>query len=254
MVTWSRLRAELTHWERSGESASFWWRDDDATDATEALESLLSLTSQGAVPLCLAVIPADASPALGCRLAGMPGVTVLQHGWSHRNFARPGDKACELASNRPINEISSDLGRGRRRLREMFGPRVGRTLVPPWNRIAPSLVARLPELGFHVLSTFAPRRTAQPAPGLRQVNCHVDLIDWRGRRGFVGEGRMVEDIVKHLHRRRTRRVDRSEPTGILTHHLVHDGAGWAFLAALVEFLSGHPAACWVNPMTPGTVP
>jgi hypothetical protein len=38
---WRRLEAELDRWGDAGRAATFWWRDDDASDATPALETLL---------------------------------------------------------------------------------------------------------------------------------------------------------------------------------------------------------------------
>ena len=38
------------------------------------------------------------------------------------------------------------------------------------------------------------------------------------------------------------------PIGILTHHLVHDEAGWTFLADLFRLTAGHEAATWDWPV------
>jgi len=102
--------------------------------------------------------------------------------------------------------------------------------VPPWNRIAPALVPTLPEIGFRGLSTFGPRR-AQPLRGLREVNTHVDLLDWKSRRGFVGEGMALDALVTALVRART---GLNEPVGILSHHLAMDAEAWDFLRSMWE--------------------
>ena len=78
--------------------------------------------------------------------------------------------------------VLGELGTGRMALERLFATRALPVLVPPWNRIAPELVPTLPEIGFAGLSTFAARRRDQPVSGLRQVNTHVDLIDWKDRR------------------------------------------------------------------------
>ena len=72
----------------------------------------------------------------------------------------------------------------------VFGQAASPVFVPPWNRIAPALLPRLRALGFRGLSTFrrSPRR-AQPAPGLAQINTHLDPIDWRGGRGLAARCR-----------------------------------------------------------------
>ena len=52
------------------------------------------------------------------------------------------------------------------------------------------------------------RRRAQPVSGLLQVNTHVDLIDWKGGRGFVGEdaalAALVQALVRAAHARHGR--------------------------------------------------
>ena len=102
-------------------------------------------------------------------------------------------------------------------------------LVPPWNRIDPRVIARLPAAGYVALSTFGPRPAPWAAPGVVQCNTHVDLIAWRQDRAFIGADRAIERTVAHLRARREGHVDSVEPTGILTHHLDFDDAAWAFL-------------------------
>src|SRR5690606_39595463 len=52
---WTALEAELDLWAEAGRVASFWWRDDDATDVTPPLERLLRLKDSTRTPLTLAV-------------------------------------------------------------------------------------------------------------------------------------------------------------------------------------------------------
>ena len=103
-------------------------------------------------------------------------------------------------------------------------------LVPPWNRIAPGLVPALPEIGFTGLSTFAARRRAEPIKGLRQINTHVDLIDWKDRRKFVGQDAALAALVEAL---RQSRGATSEPVGLLSHHLAMDEGAWDFLRSFL---------------------
>jgi len=102
--------------------------------------------------------------------------------------------------------------------------------VPPWNRIAPALVPTLPEIGFSGLSTFGRRPRAEAVRGLRQVNTHVDLIDWKGHRGFVGTEAALATLVMALGAARSAS---EEPIGVLSHHLAMDEAGWDFLRSLL---------------------
>lgn len=247
MTGWAAVERELDAWAAAGRTATFWWRDDDAGTVTPPLERLLDLAARCGQPLALAVIPADTDDASTACLAGLDDrVQVLQHGFAHRNHARANEKKCELLAPGRRPEILTELANGGAVLKQRFGDRAKAILVPPWNRIDGDLLARLPELGFTGLSTYKPRVAAEPLPGLRQVNCHVDLMLWAPERRFAGEAAVLEALIDHLAARRLGRADPEEATGIMTHHAVHDEAAWAFLEALLDRLSRHPAAAFLS--------
>jgi hypothetical protein len=240
---WAVLEAELDIWQAAGRTATFWWRDDDAVTTTPALDRLLALA--GDVPIALAVIPGQAQAGLGARLAHAPAVAVLQHGWSHTNHAPAGARKSELGADRPLNQRLHELALGRERQHSLFGPRALGVLVPPWNRIGPDLVPRLPEVGIAGLSLAGARQAAAPAAGLRAVNVHADLVNWHGGRGFVGETAALGLVLRHLRSRFLASVDAQEPTGILTHHLVQDAPADQFLRRFVATVRRHPSARFV---------
>jgi len=240
---WAALKAELDLWQGAGRTASFWWRDDDAAAATPALDRLLALAED--TPIATAVIPGEVESALADRLARAPNATVLQHGWRHANHAPAGERKSELGAHRPLSQRLDELRLGRERLRALFGPHALGVLVPPWNRIGPDLVPRLPEIGITGLSIAGPRREATPVAGLRVVNVHVDLVDWHGSRGFVGEATALALVLRHLRSRFLSAVDADEPTGILTHHLIQDTTTERFLRRLVATVRRHRAASFV---------
>lgn len=240
---WNTLTAELDRWAEVGRIASFWWRDDDAVTAGPALESLLGMSERHQVPLALAVIPEPVETGLAERLAQSAApVTVVQHGFAHRNHAPPGEKTAELGDHRDVATVAAELADGRDRLAALFAERFLPAMVPPWNRISAGVEAVLPELGFRGLSTFGPR----PAAGLGYLNTHIDIIDWRGDRGFTGDTVCLDAAIGHLSDRRTGRCDPDEPTGLLTHHLVHDEACWRFIDRFLAETLRHPAAAWVT--------
>lgn len=239
------LRAELDTLHAEGRRATLWWRDDDAIAPTAALEQLLKLQRAAAVPLALAVVPAKARKDLPHTLSG-DAVAVLQHGYTHENYAPPSDKKWELGVHRPAQVVVGELATGWDTLSTLFGARALPVLVPPWNRIAPYLVPMLPELHYAGLSTFGARDRKHPVRGLLAVNTHVDVIDWRGGRGFAGHAAVIAAMCGHLALRRTAKADGDEPTGLLTHHLVHDAATWAFLTDLFAETVDHPAAIWLR--------
>lgn len=242
-MSWRELDAELARWRDAGRVADFWWRDDDAAAPSAPLARLLKLSAQSGVPLALAVVPLQATPEL---FAGL-GASVLMHGTDHRNRAGAGEKKTEFAAAEPEREAIVRLSAARERLARQAGGRFLPVLAPPWNRFKHSLAARLPDAGLRGLSGHGSRGAAEAAAGVAQVNTHVDIIDWRGTRAFVGEEAALRMAVKHLVARRKGSVDAVEPTGWLTHHAVHDAAAWRFLERLFERTSAR-AARWMDPV------
>jgi hypothetical protein len=248
MTSWGDLDRELEAWGRAGDTVTFWWRDDDAIAPTPELDRLLEQAAHAAnrpMPLSIAVIPAGATAALALRLAHCPHVVVLQHGYAHANHAPIGSKKMELGPHRPPETVLGELDKGRRRLADLFGARALPALVPPWNRIDAAIIRRLPEIGIAGLSTFGPRLAPNAASGVRQANTHIDILDWHGTRGFIGEAAALDLVLRHLSQRRQRQVDPSEPTGLLTHHLVHDDAAWRFLTAFLPRTAGKAQVRWL---------
>jgi len=249
MADWNDLTRELDAWREMDLVATFWWRDDDAVAPSEALDRLLATALETGAPLALAVIPKNAEAALAARIdeSGAEGaaVGVLQHGYGHANHAGEGDKKIELGRERPTEIVIAELGVGWERLQKLFGPRALPVVVPPWNRIAPHIVPMLPEMGYRGLSTFEARTRVEAVRGLTQVNTHIDVIDWKGARDFVGTETALDAAIDHLRARRTGAADRDEPTGLLTHHLAHDPPADDFIIDFIRRTRAHPAARWL---------
>lgn len=246
MADWPALCGELDAWAAAGRRATLWWRDDDAEAPSPALDRLLALARRHRVPLALAVVPAGAGEALAERLAAAPEAVALSHGLDHRNLAPAGARKSEFGPDRPVAELLADAATGWNRLKLLLGAAALPVFVPPWNRMAPALVPRLGDAGLKGLSAFGPRLAAEPAPELVQSNCHVDLIDWRGTRGFVGEAAALGSLVAHLAARREGRVDAEEPSGIMSHHLRHDPAAWRFLERVLDETTRHESIHWLS--------
>lgn len=252
VAAWHSLGEEVSAWAAAGRMVEFWWRDDDACVPDPALLRLFDVARGSRAPLALAAIPALAERAA---FAGMPTtVALIQHGVDHRNREAYGGKKTEFESTEPVEAALARLAAGRARLQEVSGFHVLPVLAPPWNRIGPALAARLPEAGYAGLSTYGVRKVTNPAPGLRQANTHVDIIDWKGGRGFVGESAALGQAVRHLAARRSGVADAAEPTGWLTHHAVHDAAAWAFLEKLFDLTAGMKGVRWLHPAEVFAVP
>ncbi|AYD03339.1 polysaccharide deacetylase family protein [Neorhizobium sp. NCHU2750] len=230
--------AQLDRYAEAGRTAEIWLRDDDAIEPTELLSRLLGLSAAWDVPMTIAAIPAHATPALAALVSEMMAISIAVHGWDHTNYAPTTEKKQELGLHRGEDAVLELLAEGIIRIRHMFGARAIPLLVPPWNRIAPALIGRLADLGYEALSVFGPERTGAPLP---MVNTHVDIIDWKGSRG----GRAADVLYAEAAARLSGGDAPETSLGILTHHLVHDDAAWAFLDDFLALTAGHPACCWV---------
>lgn len=231
---WDELDAELA---RCRGPVTFWWRDDDAVALTPALSMLLGLRAELALPLALAVIPAQAQPSLAARLEDEIDIMVLQHGWDHVNHAPSRAQRSEFPPGRRPDAVRVQLTEGRRRLEDLFRQRFLPVLVPPFNALAREAVEPVRASGLRHLSLA----TDFAGLGLPSRNVHVDVIDWR-EIGAVPVEAAVRPLLLALKLRRFGVTPAAQPIGIMTHHLVHDTAAWSLARALLTRLKAHPHA------------
>jgi hypothetical protein len=242
---WHAFFDEIARWGDAGRTVEFWWRDDDASRPAPALSRLLALAQRTATPLALAAIPLQCSEEIFADTAAP--VVFLQHGTDHANRAGAGEKKTEFSTAEAPAAALKRLGAARERLAALAGGRFVPVLAPPWNRLPEPLAAQLALAGFRGLSRYGVRRRAEAAPGLRQVNTHVDLIAWRSGGGFVGTEVALALATGHLAAKRTAAADPDEATGWLSHHAVHDEGTWAFLERLFQSTRELPAVAWRRP-------
>ncbi len=194
MTHWEPLAEELRAWAGEGRSPRLWLRDDDVTRPSPALDRYLALLDRHAIPAVLAAIPAAVTPALAERLAGERRITIAQHGFSHRNHAPPDEKKCELAiTGRRCRDGGVEPGPGR--LLALFGSRAMALLVPPWNRISPTIARLSVDTVAEAISVYGNGLAGVPVP---VINTHVDLIDWKGGRVCRPEPLLVEALARAL--------------------------------------------------------
>lgn len=249
MTDWNPLDAELDRWRAAGMILPLWWRDDDAVTVTPELDRLSGLSNDLGLPVHLAVIPEGATPELAGYVTEHPHLIPVVHGWSHENHAPAGEKKVEFGAHRPLADLVDLCQSARARLRALFGDRLAPMFVPPWNRTTDDLIAQLPGCGYTMISTFKPRESALTAPGLLRVNTHLDPIYWRGGGSLADPDTLIAQVAGQLADRREGRADNGEPYGILTHHLVHDEAVWAFTETLLRHLMAGPVRVWTANMT-----
>ena len=242
---WHDFAAEIARWRDSGRVVEFWWRDDDASRPNAALSRLYALASRSNVPLALAAIPEIAESAA---FEGLPAHSaVMQHGTDHLNRAALGEKKTEFSAFEPAQSSVERLLMARTKLEKVTNGRLLPVLAPPWNRVPPLLVRRLSAAGYQGVSAFGVTKITKAGPGLIQVNTHIDIIDWKGSRGFCGVAQALGQAIRHLAARREGRVDATEPTGWLTHHAVHDDACWEFLECLFQTTRDKEGVLWRSP-------
>lgn len=229
-MTWRALEEEIARWNDAGRTVDFWWRDDDATAPNAEVKKLLKLSTTSGVPLALAVVPLAAKAEL---FEGMRA-RVLMHGTDHRNRAAAGEKKTEFPAAESQAAMLERLAPARERLAKLAGWSFLPVLAPPWNRFKRELMPALPACGLVGFSAYGLRSAAPRTPAVIEVNTHVDIIDWRGTRGFCGEDAAAAMAASHLAAKRTGAADSGEPTGWLTHHEVHDSSAWEFLERLFE--------------------
>jgi len=241
---WTTLDQELQTWADQDLTLPLWWRDDDAIEPTAQLDQLSTLSGKLGLPVHLAVIPQPATQALADYVRQTSQLIPVVHGLAHRSHAPQGEKKAEFGNHRPESEALEDAQAGLTRLGDLFGDRLQPMFVPPWNRISKRTVQGLADLGYRSVSTFTPRKAAKAAPGLLQINTHLDPIHWKGNRSLVPPQELLDQLAGQLKDRREGRTDNAEPYGVLTHHLVHDAAIWDFTETLITYLLAGPARPW----------
>ena len=241
-MNWTRFEAELARRRAAGQQVACWWRDDDAAAVLPPFRQLLEISRKKKIPLALAVIPEAAESELFRQLH--PQVTVLQHGTDHRNRAAPGEKKTEYPQAEPIEAALARISDGLGTLQKLAGRKLFPVLAPPWNRVRKDLLKKLPAIGVRGISGYGARPSADPAPELRQVNTHVDIVAWRQGKRFIGEEQALAKALQHL--------GNDEPLGWLSHHAVQDAAAWEFLERLftlrdIRWLSAAEAFSYTAP-------
>ena len=239
------LDLELQRWRTAGHRAVLWWRDDDARGETAPLRRLLDLAERQATPFALAIIPdQDLAPLAACLSAGTPAAPV-QHGVDHQN-RREGAEAGEFPHHWLRLRVVTQVRQGWSRMQAL--PDVLPLFVPPWNDVHPELPGALKDCGYvawSAWSTLAARPGAGPA-GPARIDAHIALLRWRGGARFRGASKVWSALRDALEVRR--KAERWEaPIGLLTHHLDHDEAAWAFLDDFLAWSRNQPEIEWRGP-------
>jgi hypothetical protein len=233
---WAWLDIELRRWRAAGRRAALWWRDDDAQAPTAELDRLLEI--RAGTPLTLAVIPDGDMAGLAVRLAGTVGVSVVQHGVDHQNRRR-GAVAGEFPPEWRRLRVATQVRAGWRRMAAL--PAALQVFVPPWNDVHAELPAVLADCDYLGWSAWGDGLVGDGSPP--RIDAHLDLMRWKGGARFRGEAKFLGELRGLLAARRLAgRWD--APIGLLTHHLAHDEAAWAFLGRFVAWSGSRSDVAW----------
>ncbi|PHY18209.1 polysaccharide deacetylase family protein [Caulobacter sp. BP25] len=226
------LGRELRLWAEAGHAPVLWWRDDDARATGEALDKLLDFSRRHSAPLTLAAIAGPHLPALVRRVEREASVEIAIHGFKHINRQPEGRGFGEV-----VPEDSLEWVRAQLRATVMAFHRAGAQptlFVPPWNNLAPQVVEAIGDSAITAVSAFDQEQGY--GEGVARLDAHLDVLRWKGGGRFRGRWRFLSRMRRLMAERRlSRRWD--EPMGLLTHHLDHDAATWAFLE---QFLAAFP--------------
>ena len=119
--------------------------------------------------------------------------------------------------------------------------------MPPWNRISEGVIPNLLDFGFSGFSAFGRKSLKVHEPNLKWFNTHIDVIDWRNTRRFIGGESMTLQITNNLKRQR-RTNETSEPFGILTHHLNMIESDWEEFRNIFTILKNSNSVRCVDPL------
>lgn len=204
---------------------TLFFRADDLGWEAERFERLASLFAERRLRLNAAAIPlacsATDAAARAARFGGL--LEVHSHGLAHLD-REPSGKKSEFGAARRPEDAARDLARSRETLRALFAGQYYPAFVPPWNRIADSLVPLLPAAGFKVLSRAGAPRAA--VAGLAELNVTVDLHT--SRLPVPNAPRELLDGIDAL--------GQDEPVGVMLHHGRMAERDFGFLAGLLDLL------------------
>ena len=229
---------------RPGGLPTLWWRDDDAVAATPQLDGLLRAGRRGAGRAGgdPGAGPAGTRDCAGARSAAGCGPAA----WL---------AACRPCRARQEERISGrEVGRGGRgRDRRRAGAPQGDvracarcrcwcrhgTDSPP-NSLP--LLAGSRDRG--AVARWHARRRRRCRPGSPRSMFMSISSPGGATAALSATGAALAALIGHLRARRLGEVDAAAPIGILTHHLIMDGATAAFLDRLVALTGAHAAIRW----------
>ena len=239
-----RFREYLARRCDAGVSTEFWWRDDDLADDCDGFRHLARLARSTGISPLVAAIPARLRPGIGAVVAGLPEITVCQHGYAHVSHEPAGAPKSEFGEARDMALVRADIAGGRRLMAEAFGRHHAAVFVPPWNRFLPCYADILVEEMFSGFSASGGPAALADRPHLRCVDIDLSVLDWTDPPSIREPALLIAKLNEIL---MAAGLEPRAPIGILTHHRAMGAAAWQTMEEVFALVSAQSGARWRHP-------
>jgi peptidoglycan/xylan/chitin deacetylase (PgdA/CDA1 family) len=214
-----------------------WWRDDDIFNASDNTKLLLQFVKEVDIPIFCSIIPKDLSSEAITLLKKYNQVTILQHGYSHTNYAPLGKPYNEFGDNRSLNTALSEIKLGAKKLKQAFQFQFLPIFVPPWGNISENVIKNLKNIGFIGLSCIG--RKLENDSNVKIQNVHIDIHKWMSNTEFDYStelrswNRVISDISKNLNEQNN---GNTKYIGLLTHSQIMSRKDWVYFLRIIRLI------------------
>jgi hypothetical protein len=227
-MSYREFLREIEIWRKQRLRPLAFFRDDDAVAVTPRLRRLVGVCERHEVSIILSTIPAYADSSLGAFVRASPLLVGAVHGYSHANFSSDPARKSEFCGDRNLQLMLQELELALFRCEEIFEESLSYLFVAPWHQIDSNLLDHLIKTGYSGVSRFGWNDHFS-----REVNVHVDFIDWGSGHRFQTWDELLQDITWNL---RMARLRSKYYFGLVTHHDVFDNSQFHLFEEIVRFL------------------
>lgn len=208
---------------------AFFWRDDDLSNWVPNVDLCLQLAEQRGIGVAFAAIPTRLTQRAAEAIRNSARSRLAVHGYAHDDHAKNGD-ASEFPRLRPTDAVLTELRAGLSLLRHKGRSRHLNMFVPPWGRFDLDYDALLRKSGFVCFSgNSKAKRFSLPL----QWDCQITT---EHSRASLDSAAIFAQVANQLQLRRTGKIPRQQPLGLMTHHRTLDAGLVASLEELLDNL------------------
>ena len=235
-INMRKLKSVINIERNSDYEVKFWWRDDDVSESTEELKKLISFSYLNKIPVNLAVITKNLSDEAVGLIKQYTHISVLQHGYSHKNYANIGEPLNEFGLHRSLEIQLKEIRIGFEKLITAFGNQFIPVFVPPWGHIAESVIEQVSTIGIKGISLIGDHDKIYP--NLINNNVHVDIHSWKTESDTSYEviirdyNQIIDDVNNKIKKEKS--DDDCLTIGILTHSQIMGNNDWHIFGKLVK--------------------